>query len=120
LDLILTTASEAAKGREKLASYPLKRFCQRGNTQIWKSGHYRWLMNNIASFANMQLTVLMPKISREISLLFRQAVLIASPVSAPILQVLPFCRDRAGRLARNLRQCRPSHFIRIHDLSLYH
>ena len=36
LDLILTTESETAKGGEKLASYPLKWFCQRGNTQIWK------------------------------------------------------------------------------------
>ena len=33
LDLILTTESETAKGDEKLASYPLKWFCQRGNTQ---------------------------------------------------------------------------------------
>jgi DNA-binding transcriptional LysR family regulator len=34
LDLILTTESETANGGEKLASYPLKWFCQRGNTQI--------------------------------------------------------------------------------------
>ena len=36
LDLFLTTESETAKGGEKLASYPLRWFCQRGNTQMWK------------------------------------------------------------------------------------
>ncbi len=36
MDLILTTESETAKRGEKLTFYPLKRFCQRGNTQIWK------------------------------------------------------------------------------------
>ena len=36
LDLILTTESKNAKGGEKLVSYPLKWFCQRGNNQIWK------------------------------------------------------------------------------------
>ena len=36
LAFTLTTESENAKGGEKLASYPLKWFCQRGNTQIWK------------------------------------------------------------------------------------
>ena len=36
LGLTLTNESENAKCGEKLASYPLKWFCQRGNTQIWK------------------------------------------------------------------------------------
>ena len=36
LDLILTAESETAKGGEKLVSYPLKWFWQRGNTEIWK------------------------------------------------------------------------------------
>jgi DNA-binding transcriptional LysR family regulator len=100
LDLILTTESETAKGGEKLASYPLKWFCQRGNTQIWKSGHCRWPMNSVASFANVQPTVLMPKISRGISLLLRQAVLIASPISALALQLSPFCREPSRKIGK--------------------
>jgi DNA-binding transcriptional LysR family regulator len=88
LDLILTTESETAKGGKKLASYPLEWFCQRGNTQIWKKRPLP-----LASFANMQPTVMMPKISCGISLLLRQAVLIASPISAPALQLSPFCRE---------------------------
>tara|TARA_B100001059_G_C17786971_1_gene557737 strand:+ start:1037 stop:1444 length:408 start_codon:yes stop_codon:yes gene_type:complete len=36
LDLILTAESKTGKGGKKLVSYPLKWFCQRGDTEIWK------------------------------------------------------------------------------------
>jgi len=57
-------------------------------------------MNNAASFANMQPTVLTPKISRGISPLSQQAVLIASPISAPALQLSPFYKEPSLKIGK--------------------
>ena len=118
LDLILTNEFENAKGGEKLASYPLKWFCQRGNTQIWKKRPLP--LNSAASFGNMQQTVLTPKIFRGISLLLQHAILIAFPISALALRLSPFYKEPNLKISMKSRQCRPSEIIRIHDLSLHH
>ena len=91
LGLTLTNESENAKGGEKLASYPLKWFCQRGNTQIWKKRPLP--LNSAASFGNMQQTVLTPKIFRGTSLLLQHAILIAFPISALALRLSPFYKE---------------------------
>jgi hypothetical protein len=100
LDLIRTNESETAKGGEKLASYPLKWFASAATPKYGKSGHCCWPMKNVASSTNMQSTVLMPKISHGISLLLRQAELIASPISAPALQLSPFCREPSRKIGK--------------------
>ena len=93
LDLTLTNESKNAKGGEKLASYPLKWFCQRGNTQIWKKRPLPLADEQRCIFRNMQQTVLTPKIFRGISLLLQHAILIAFPISALALRLSPFYKE---------------------------
>jgi DNA-binding transcriptional LysR family regulator len=100
LDLILTTESETAKGGEKLASYPLKWFCQRGNTQIWKKRPLPLAYEQRCIFRKHAIDSLDAENIHGISLLLRQAVLIASPISAPALQLSPFCREPSRKIGK--------------------
>ena len=93
LGLTLTNESENAKGGEKLASYPLKWFCQRGNTQIWKKRPLPLADDQRCIFQKHATDSLDAEIFRGISLLLQHAILIAFPISALALRLSPFYKE---------------------------